>query len=80
MPRISINDRADITLPDGRILRPERRFADETIQTHQKTLARMNLPHVEIGGVKYIDVGAALEAIADRMKRRNEPVRKKRLA
>lgn len=79
MPRIPIGDRPDIVLPDGRVLRPERRFAGETTHTHQKTVARMGLPSVEIGGVKYIDVSAALQAIGDRVRRRNEPARRSRV-
>jgi hypothetical protein len=77
---MKVADRPDIVLPDGHTLRPVRRLAAE-LKLHPRTVARMNLACVEIGGCMYTDVDATLTSIGARLKRRNEtPARKRRAA
>ena len=69
--------RPDIILP-GEILRPRARFARENVYTCEKSVARMNLPTSYIGGIAHIAVNAAMKIYAERIKRRNEPVKHRR--
>lgn len=69
--------RPDITLPNGRVLTPRGHLADD-LKIHDRTLARMNVPSTEFGGVIYVDRDATLQMIGERVGRRNDPVRRAR--
>jgi hypothetical protein len=69
--------RPDIVLANGRVLRPRDRFASE-LQIHPRTLARMNPATTRIGGIAYVDVASTLADIAAGLRRRNEPVKRRR--
>jgi hypothetical protein len=61
-------------------LQPRAKFAAE-IGVSDSTAKRMNLPATIIGGCSYIMRRAALQLLADRAKRRNEPpARRSRIA
>jgi hypothetical protein len=51
-------------------------FADG-IGVCEKTVARMNLPTTYIGNVAYVPHNASLQVIAERVRRRNEPPKKR---
>jgi hypothetical protein len=70
-------DRPSITLPNGKVLEPRVRFA-AAIGCAEKTVIRMNLPTTYIACVAYIDRDEGLKQIGARVKRRNEPPRRRR--
>jgi hypothetical protein len=65
-------DRPDILLPDGEVLRPRVKFADD-VKLSEDTLRKMNLPTVYVGGVAHVKQNASLMLIAGGARRRNEP-------
>jgi hypothetical protein len=75
--RPTTDDRPDITLPNGHVLTPRKRFAKE-LKVHPRSLARGNHETVYIGGVAYLDRDAALLDIAGKLARRNEPPTRRR--
>jgi hypothetical protein len=60
--RLPPRERPDVTLPNGTVLTPRAKFADQ-VGVCDKTVARMNLPSRRIGGVAYVDRDASLEII-----------------
>jgi hypothetical protein len=63
-------ERPSITLPNGKVLDPRRRFADE-IGLAERTVAELKPPTVYIGKVAYVDRDATLMQLAAKLKRRN---------
>jgi hypothetical protein len=63
-----------IHLPDGDTLVLRSDFADE-INVCEKTVTRMNLPTVYVGGKARVKRLASLKIIADKVQRRNQPTR-----
>jgi hypothetical protein len=70
-------DRPSIPCPDGDTLQPRAQFAAE-IRISERTVTRMNLPTTYVGSVAYIKRKASLQIIANGVKRRNEPARRRR--
>jgi hypothetical protein len=75
-PRLTAEDRPDIRLSDGRVLTPRARLADE-IKVNERTLARRDPETVYVGGVAYVDRERTLQDIAQGLKRRNEPPKRR---
>jgi hypothetical protein len=69
--------RQDIQLPDGEVLTPRTNFA-AILGVSERTVARMNLPTTYVGNVAYVARDASLKIVAERVRRRNEPARRKR--
>lgn len=80
IPSRSTRDtRPDITMPDGRVLTPRARRAEE-VGIAERTLARKNPETTYIGGVAYVDRDFSLRDIVGKLKRRNQPPKHKRAA
>jgi hypothetical protein len=75
--RSDIEKRPDIELPDGEILTPRVKFA-ESVGLADRTAQRLNLPTTYVGNVAYVARNASLKQIGARVKRRNEPARRRR--
>jgi hypothetical protein len=75
--RPDIEKRPDIELPDGEILTPRARFA-ESVGLADRTAQRLNLPTIYVGNIAYVARNASLKQIGARVKRRNEPVKRRR--
>jgi hypothetical protein len=75
--RLGKLERPSIELPDGETLKPRAQFA-AAIGVSDKTAARLNLPTTYVGCVAYVAVNASLKQIAARVRRRNEPIRRRR--
>ena len=69
---------SEIPLPDGDVLIPRDTFAASDLHVDDRTVRRMNLPTVYVGGFPYIRRNASLLAVADKAKARNEPAKKRR--
>jgi hypothetical protein len=69
--------RRRIELPDGDYLQPRAEFADSELGVCDRTAARMNLPTTYIGNVAYVRHNASLQVIAERVRRRNEPPKRR---
>jgi hypothetical protein len=69
--------RPDITLPNGKVLRPRVRVATD-LNVSERTIARMNVPTTYVGNISYIDVEATLKIIGDTLVRRNQPPKRRR--
>jgi hypothetical protein len=67
-----------IDLPDGDYLEPRYKFAEEVLGVCDKTVARMNLPTTYVSNVAMVKHGASLKIIAEGVRRRNEPLPKRR--
>ena len=67
-----------INLPDGDYLEPRAKFANQTLGVCDKTVARMNLLTKYISNVAYVPHNASLQEIAKGVRRRNEPLKKRR--
>ncbi|MBA4033798.1 MAG: hypothetical protein C0480_04215 [Bradyrhizobium sp.] len=65
-------------MPDGDVLIPRDVFASEVLHVDDRTVRRMNLPTVYVGGFPYVRRNASLQAVADMAKRRHEPAKKRR--
>jgi hypothetical protein len=76
-PRPTRHTRPDIILPNGKILRPRVRIAEEA-GLCEKTVARMNLPTTYVGGVAYGIPDDMLKTIGDSLKSKNQPPKKRR--
>jgi hypothetical protein len=72
--------RRHIQMPNGDVLLPRDDLARDVIGCSPRTAQRMNLPTTYIGNVAYVPRDASLQIIADRVKRLNEPSRKRRSA
>jgi hypothetical protein len=71
-------NRHPISLPGGDMLVPRRDFAEE-IGVSERTLIRLNLPTVYVGGVAHVTRDGSLAVIASGVHRRNQPpVRRRR--
>jgi hypothetical protein len=75
--RFTRADRPDIKLPNGKILKPRARFADE-VGVSERTIRRLNPPTALIAGVAYVESDGTLQLIADTVKRPNQPARRRR--
>lgn len=64
---------AEIPLPDGDVLIPRDTFATRDLHCDDRTVRRMNLPTVYVGGFPYVRRNASLLAVADKAKARNTP-------
>jgi hypothetical protein len=72
-------NRHPISLPGGDMLVPRRDFAEKEIGVSERTLIRLNLPTVYIGGVAHVARDGSLAVIASGVQRRNQPpVRRRR--
>jgi hypothetical protein len=71
------DDRPDIRLPDGRVLTPRARAAKQ-VGVAERTMARRNPPTTYIGGVAYVDRDSTLADLANGLRRRNEPMKRRR--
>jgi hypothetical protein len=69
--------RPHIELPDGDILEPRREFARLRLGVSDKTVQRMNLPTTYIGNVAYVARYASLRVLSERLRRRNQPQRRR---
>lgn len=69
--------RPDITLPDGRVLTPRARLAEE-VGISDRTAARKNPETTYVSGVAYVDRASGLQDIVGKLRRRNQPARHKR--
>lgn len=72
-------ERVSIQLPDGDVLDPRKKFADD-LGVSEKTVARMNPPTTYIGNVAHVKRNATLQIISDRALRKNQPPKRRRAA
>jgi hypothetical protein len=73
--------RADeIALPSGDVLMLRSLFATSILRIDPRTAQRMNLPTTYIGGAAYVQRDAALQQLADKVRRKNEPAKGRRHA
>jgi hypothetical protein len=70
--------RQEIHLPSGEVLMPRAQFARDVIGVCERTAVRLNLPTTYVGGVAYVARDASLKIVAERVKRRNEPAKRRR--
>ena len=75
--RFQAAQRPDIVLPDGRVLKPRLKIADE-LGISERTVRRMNANTTFVGNVAYVDESSVLQLIADTIERRNKPRRGRR--
>lgn len=68
--------RPDIVMPDGSVMTPRARLAEE-IGISERTIARKNPPTVYIGNIAYISRAAGLESIVGKPIRRNTPSKRR---
>jgi hypothetical protein len=68
----------EISLPDGDTAIPRLDFAHNVIGSCERSVARMGLPTIYIGGVAYVKREASLQIISDKATRRNPPTRRRR--
>ena len=68
---------AEIQIP-GDVLVPRADFARDVVGVCERTIVRLNVPTTYIGGVAYVAKNAGLKIVASTVRRRNEPVRKRR--
>ncbi|THD58767.1 MAG: hypothetical protein E7813_25770 [Bradyrhizobium sp.] len=76
-PRLTRDTRPDITLPNGKLIKPRVRIAKEN-GLCEKTVQRMNPETVFVGGVAYCDPVEVLEMIGGNLNRRNAPPKRRR--
>jgi hypothetical protein len=77
-PTAAARARRDIPLPDGDVLKPRRRFAEEDLGVSDRTCQRMRLPTVYVGGVAHVRVNESLSLIAGIKQPRGPPRRWRR--
>jgi hypothetical protein len=70
--------RPHIELPDGEVLQPRQEFAHDELGVCDKTAQRMDLPTIYIGNVAYVARNASLKIVAERVRRRNQPPKRRR--
>jgi hypothetical protein len=68
---------ARIDLPDGDVLIPREDFAKK-VGVSDRTARRLNFPTVFIAGYAFVKQNASLQIIADKVKRKNEPPKRRR--
>ena len=61
----------------GDTLKPRRLFATEDLGVSDKTASRMNLPTIIVGGVAHVAVNASRKVIADRVRQRQQPKKRR---
>jgi hypothetical protein len=66
-----------IALPDGDALVPREVFANE-VGVSDRTARRMDLPTVFVAGFAFVKRNASLQVIADKVKRKNMPPKRRR--
>jgi hypothetical protein len=66
-----------IALPDGEVLVPRRKFAED-LGISERTLSRLDLPTTFVGGIAYCKQKAGLKIIGDSAQRRNRPQKRRR--
>ena len=76
-PRRRPHQRRHIELSDD-ILMPRDEFAREILGVSDKTAQRMNLPTTYIGNLAHVLKNASLRIVAERVRRRNEPPKRRR--
>lgn len=69
-------DRPDIPLPNGRVLRPRFRVA-EALGVDEKTLCRRTIETFRIGNLAYVDPDSATVALVGEPVRRNAPPKRR---
>jgi hypothetical protein len=69
---------SEIALPDGDDLELRENFSNNTLGVCDRTVRRMNLPTVYIGGRPFLPRKKSLQIIADRAKRKNQPAKPRR--
>jgi hypothetical protein len=69
---------AEIKLPDGDSLVPRKKFVTEEVHTSERSARRWDFPTTYISGIAYIKRNESLQILADRVKRRNQPVKRRR--
>ena len=70
-------ERPRIPLANGDFLEPRRQWAGG-VGISDKTAGRMNLPTTYISNVAYVLHNASTQILADRVRRRNEPPRRRK--
>lgn len=75
--RVSREDRPDIVMADGRVLRPRFRVAEKA-GVNERTLRRKHGEVVYIGGVAYVEENSAISDLVGKPQRRNQPAKTKR--
>ena len=68
----------EISLPDGDTAIPRLDFAHSVIGSCERSVTRMNLPTIYIGGVAYVMRNASLQIIAAKATRRNQLTKRRR--
>jgi hypothetical protein len=66
----------EIQIPGDTLMRREL-FARTVLGTHERTVARMNLPTTYICGIAYVALNASIKDIADKVQRRNKPAKRR---
>ena len=69
----------EIPLPDGDTAIPRLDFAHNVIGSCERSVTRMDLPTIYIGGVAYVMRKASLQIIAGKATRRNQPTKRRRV-
>ena len=65
-----------IEIPGGETLKPRKDFAHDDLGVCERTVVRMNLPTVYVGGIAHIARNASLKIVADLVRRRNQPAKR----
>ena len=68
----------EIPLPNGDTAIPRLDFAHNVIGSCERSVTRMNLPTIYIGGVAYVMRQASLQIISGKATRRNQPTKRRR--
>jgi hypothetical protein len=71
---------SEIPLPDGDTLVLREKFAKNEVGVCDRSARRMNLPTVFVGGRPFVKRNASLQIIADQVKRKNQPPKRRRRA
>ena len=69
--------RRRINLPDGDYLEPREEFGKDTLGVSDKTVERMHLPTIYVGGVAYVRHNASLGIIASRIREPGKPPKRR---
>lgn len=69
--------RQSIPLPSGDLLMPRAKFAREVVGTSEKGIRKFDLPVTYVGAVAHVPRDVSLQIIADTLKQRNPPQRRR---
>ena len=68
----------EIKLPDGDSLVPRKKFVIEELRTSERSARRFDFPTTYISGVAFVKRNESLQILADKVKRRNPPAKRRR--